>query len=153
MSEFENGEEFSDDFIYEDSVPSKEELALWLSEFMSQSQRARIMYRSNFCSIIVNKVHTEFGIEGLCDLMLAIDKRAGWISDIIIEDADIQDAMFNTHGVFDDKAIVKARVSEEMTELNKKIWRLRRKYAKLIAEEIVRDGLGEKAEPEIPEVS
>ena len=30
MSEFENGEEFSDDFIYEDSVPSKEELALWL---------------------------------------------------------------------------------------------------------------------------
>jgi hypothetical protein len=85
--------------------------------------------------------------------MLAIDKRAGWISDIIIEDADIQDAMFNTHGVFDDKAIVKARVSEEMTELNKKIWRLRRKYAKLIAEEIIRNGLGEKAEPEIPEVN
>ena len=153
MSEFENGEEFSDDFIYEDSVPSKEELAMWLSEFMSQSQRARIIYRANFCSIIVNKVHIEFGIEGLCDLMLAIDKRAGWISDIIIEDADIQDAMFNTHGVFDDKAIVKARVSEEMNELNKKIWRLRRKYAKLIAEEIVRDGLGEKAEPEVPEVS
>jgi len=77
MSEFENGEEFSDDFIYEDSVPSKEELAMWLSEFMSQSQRARILYRANFCSIIVNKVHSEFGIEGLCDLMLAIDKRAG----------------------------------------------------------------------------
>lgn len=153
MSEFENEEESFDDFVYEDAVPSKEELAVWLSEFMSQSQRARIMYRSNFCSIVVNKVHTEFGIEGLCELMLAIDKRAGWISDIIIEDADIQDAMFNTHGMFDDKAIVKARVSEEMTELNRKIWRLRRKYAKLIAQEIVRDGLSEKAEPEVPEVS
>lgn len=149
MSEPESNDDFPDDAMYADSAPSKEELAVWLSEFMSQSQKAQILYRSNFCAFVVNKVFEEFGIEGLCDLMLAIDKRAGWISDILIEDADIQDAMFNAHGVFDDQAIVKARLSEELTELNKKIWRLRRKYARLIAEEIIRNG----AETETPEVS
>jgi hypothetical protein len=74
----------------------------------------------------------------MCELMMTIDKRAGWISDILIEDADIHDALFNTHGVFDDDAIVKARMSSELIEMNKKIWRLRRKYAKLIAQEIVK---------------
>jgi hypothetical protein len=61
--------------------------------------------------------------------------------------------MFNTHGVFDDKAIIKARVSDEMIELNKKIWRLRRKYARLIAEEIIRNGTENGTESQIPEVS
>lgn len=117
-------------------APSIDELAVWLSDFMSQSQKARQMYRSHFCNIIANRVYDEFGIDGLCDLMIAIDKRAGWISDIIIEDADLHDALFTTHGVYDNDAIIKARMSREMIELNKKIWRLRRKYSKLIAEEI-----------------
>jgi len=151
MNEPESSDEFSEDAMFADSTPSKEELAVWLSEFMSQSQRAQLLYRSNFCAFVVNKIHTEFGIEGLCDLMLAIDKRAGWISDILIEDADIQDAMFNAHGVFDDQAIVKARLSDELIELNKKVWRLRRKYARLIAEEIIRNASA--TETETPEVS
>ena len=131
-----NDDEFPD-FEFEDDNPSTAELAVWLSEFMSQSQKAQRMYRSHFCSLAVNKVWEEFGVEGLCELMMHIDKRAGWISDIIIEDADIHDALFDNHGVFDDDAIIKARMSNEMMEMNKKIWRLRRKYAKLIAKEIV----------------
>lgn len=123
-----------------DITPSKEEIALWISEFMSQSQKAKNMYRSHFCSLVVYRIHDEFGVEGLCDLMMAIDKRAGWISDIIIEDADIHDALFDAHGVYDDNAIIKARMSKEMTEMNKKIWRLRKKYSKLIAEEIFYHG-------------
>lgn len=124
-------------FEFEDDSPDTAELAVWLSEFMSQSQKAQRMYRSHFCSLAVNKVWEEFGVEGMCELMMHIDKRAGWISDIIIEDADIHDALFDHHGIFDDDAILKARMSNELMEMNKKIWRLRRKYAKLIAQEIV----------------
>jgi len=140
MEEYGEGDEFfdalSDDGI---DAPSKEELAVWLSEFMSQSNRAHHLYRQNLCSIVVGKVYDEFGVEGMCELMMSIDRRAGWISDIIIEDADIQDAMFSSHNVFDNEAIVKARQSNELVEMNKKIWRLRRKYAKLIAEEIIKN--------------
>ena len=120
-----------------DDAPSAEELAVWLSDYMSQSQKAEHMYRSHFCSIVVDRLWKEFGVEGMCELMMSIDKRAGWISDIIIEDADLHDALFDNHGVFDDDAILKARMSVQLMEMNKKIWRLRRKYAKLIAQEIV----------------
>ena len=130
-----------DDFIdstYDDiEERSSAELAVWLSEFMSQSQKAQRLYRSHFCNIVVNRLYEEFGVEGMCELMMAIDNRAGWISDILIEDTELHDALFNIHGVFDDDAIVKARMSKELIEMNRKIWRLRRKYAKLIAQEII----------------
>jgi len=136
-----NEEEFSEsqDFSGNDDdseQPTKEELAMWLSEFMSQGQRAQSMYREHFCRIVVERLFEEFGIDGMCELMMAIDRRAGWISDIIIEDADIHDALFKNHGIYDDKAIQKARECGEMVELNKKIWRLRKKYSRLIAAEI-----------------
>jgi hypothetical protein len=133
----EHDDEASDFSRYdEDDMPTREELAIWLSEFMSQSQKANAMYRNHFCNLLVSKLHSEFGIEGMCELMMAIDKRSGWVSDIIIEDNDIHDILFNEYGIFDNDAIVKARMSSQLTEMNKKIWRLRKKYAKLIAEEI-----------------
>jgi hypothetical protein len=132
-----DNERFYDFDAEDDDVPTTEELAVWLSDFMSQSSKAEKMYRSHFCSIVVNRLWREFGVEGMCELMLAIDKRAGWISDIILEDADLHDALFDNHGVFDDDAVIKARMSNRLMEMNKKIWRVRRKYSKLIAEEIV----------------
>jgi hypothetical protein len=145
MKEEGDDENFSDFLSGNDSsVPTPDELAVWLSDFMSQSQKARQMYRSHFCNIVASRIYDEFGIEGLCDLMIAIDKRAGWISDIIIEDADIHDVMFQNYGIYDNDAIIKARMSREMMELNKKIWRLRKKYSKLIAEEIYNGHTPEK---------
>ena len=131
-------EEFSESFSDDETEeqPTKEELAMWLSEFMSQGQRAQSMYRQHFCNIVVERLFEEFGVDGMCELMMAIDRRAGWISDIILEDADIHDALFKNHGIYDDKAIQKARDCGEIVELNKKIWRLRRKYSRLIADEI-----------------
>lgn len=133
-----DGDEFLDATSDDDERDmSSAELAVWLSDFMSQSQRAQRLYRSHFCNIVVNRLFDEFGVEGMCELMMAIDNRAGWISDILIEDTELHDALFNVHGVFDDDAIIKARMSKELVEMNRKIWRLRRKYAKLIAQEIV----------------
>lgn len=141
-----NDDEFSESQDFSGSEedneqPTKEELALWLSEFMSQGQRAQSMYRQHFCQIVVERLFEEFGVDGMCELMMAIDRRAGWISDIILEDADIHDALFKNHGIYDDKAIQKARECGEIVEMNKKIWRLRRKYSKLIADEISRTGV------------
>jgi len=132
----EDNEEIPEISDGEEEQPSKEELAMWLSEFMSQGQRAQSMYRQHFCQIVVERLFEEFGIDGMCELMMAIDRRAGWISDILIEDADIHDALFKNHLVYDDKAIIKARECNQIIELNKKIWRLRKKYSKLIAAEI-----------------
>jgi hypothetical protein len=95
------------------------------------------MFRTNLCSLVVDKIWNDYGVEGMCELMIAIDRRAGWISDIIIEDADIHEVLFKEHNTFDNDAIIKARMSDSVVELNKKLWRLRRKYARVIAQEIV----------------
>lgn len=130
-------EQIPDEELHDVDAPTPEELAVWLSEYMSKSGRAQMLFRTNLCTLVVDKLWQDFGVEGMCELMMAIDRRAGWISDIIIEDADIHEVLFKEHSTYDDDAIIKARMSESVTELNKKLWRLRRKYAKLIAQEIM----------------
>lgn len=132
-----NEPEFEPDDGPFDGEPTREELAVWLSEFMNKSADAEMMYRSHFCSLVVNRVFSEFGYEGMCELLMSIDKQAGWITDIILENNDIDDILFKKFGVYDREAIRKARETEAMGELNQKIWRLRKKYSKLISDEIM----------------
>ena len=44
--------------------------------------------------------------------------------------------MYSIHGTYDSSLVEKARNSEGIIELNKKIWRLRKKYAREIANEV-----------------
>ena len=129
-----------DDFEFDSEdgdIPSKEELAVWLSEFMTHTAEAETMYRAHFCDLVTNRVYDEFGYEGLCEMLMSIDKRGHWISDILIENNDIDDILFKKYGVFDTDAIKKARTTSAMAEMNQKIWKLRRKYAKQIADELM----------------
>jgi hypothetical protein len=137
--------EFFDD-MDGDLPPPREELAVWLSEFMSATIDAENMYRNHYCTMMANRIFEEFGHEGFCEMMIAMDKKAGWISDIIIENSDIDDILFKKYGVYDRHALAKARESKSIEELNAKIWRLRRKYAKQIAEELMTVNSGESDE-------
>lgn len=129
-------EEF--EFEPEDNeIPTKEELAVWLSEFMNSAVEAESMYRSHFCDLLAHRVYTEFGAEGLCELMMSIDRRGAWISDILLENNDLDEIMFKKYGTYDHEIIRKARATKAMSEMNEKIWRLRRRYAKLIVDEIM----------------
>ena len=128
--------EFFDE-MGDNELPPREELAVWLSEFMAASADAETKYRAHYCAMLAEKLYEEFGIEGFCEMMMAMDKKAGWISDIILEASDLDDILFKKHGVYDKHALTKARSSTSMDELNSKIWRLRRKYAKAIAEELM----------------
>jgi hypothetical protein len=121
----------------DESFATPEELAVWLSEFMAQTSDAEVMYRNHFCAMIANRVYDEFGHEGLCELMIAMDKKAGWISDIIIENNDLDEILFKKYGVYDHNIVSKARKTEAVAEMNTKIWKLRRKYAKAIVDELM----------------
>jgi len=121
----------------DETFASPEELAVWLSEFMAQTSDAEVMYRNHFCTMIANRVYDEFGHEGLCELMIAMDKKAGWISDIIIENNDLDEILFKKYGVYDHNIVSKARKTDAVAEMNTKIWKLRRKYAKAIVDELM----------------
>lgn len=124
------------------------ELIDFLGDFLSQHKDADTLYRDHLCAVLVGRVFDEFGPEGLCGLMMQIDLRAGWITDIIFESSDFENALFKRHGAFLDDVTMRARSTEALLELNRKIWRLRRKYSNIIADEIVAslNKVGEKEE-------
>lgn len=115
---------------------SRQDLIEFLGDFMSGNMRIEQVYRSHLCSTLVQRVHAEFGAEGLAEMMLKIDETGGWISDILLEAPDLENAMFEKFGVYDPDLTKKARDTRGMYEMNKKIWRLRKRYAKLIVDEI-----------------
>jgi hypothetical protein len=75
--------------IFGDDGPDRNELLNYLSEFMREGRHMEKMYRENFCELVVNKIFEDFGYEGLCNLMVKIDGKANWISDILIENSDL----------------------------------------------------------------
>ena len=128
---------------------SRQELIEFLGDFMSGTMRIEQVYRSHLCSTLVQRVFTEFGPEGLAEMMLKIDETGGWSSDILLEAPDLENAMFDKFGVFDPQVTAKARDTKAMYEMNKKIWRLRKRYAKLIVDEIFEET--EEPQPVTPE--
>lgn len=110
-----------------------------VASFIGSANDAESMYRKHYCQMVVNKIYNEFGYEGLCELMMTMDRRAGWISDILIESPDLDEYLFKKYNTFDDDIASKARQTVAMQDLNGKIWRLRRKYSRLIVDELMSD--------------
>lgn len=121
----------------QDEQMSREELLDFLGEFLSEHRDASTMYRDHLCAILIGRVHDEFGNEGLCNILHQLDLKANWVSDIIFEASDFDNALFKRHGTYDDEIVEKARNTKAMVDLNKKIWRLRRKYANIIVDEVM----------------
>lgn len=127
-------------------VPTASELINFMKEFMGEARRADEVFRSNYCELVVNRIFNEFGHEGLCHLMMAIDAKANWISDILIEDSDIDNVLFKKYGIYEENVTAKARNTEALLEMNSKIWRLRKKYARAIADEIINGAQDDESE-------
>lgn len=126
---------------------SRQELIEFLGEFMSGSMRIDQVYRTHLCDTLVKRVHQEFGSEGLAEMMLKIDECGGWISDILLEAPDLENAMYERFGVYDPEITTKARDTRAMYEMNKKIWRLRKRYAKLIVDEVFESPSDPESQP------
>ncbi len=120
-----------------DEEMSRGELLDFLGEFLSQHRDANTLYRDHLCAVLIARVYDEFGNEGLCNVMQQMDLKANWVSDIIFEASDFDNALFTRHGTYDDEIVEKARQTQAFVDLNKKIWRLRRRYANIIVDEVM----------------
>jgi hypothetical protein len=132
-------DEFFDETEDDGEVP-QEILAEFVGAFMNAGMVAESLYRQHYCDMIAQKVYNEFGLDGMCELMMAMDKKADWISDIILEAPDLENIAFKKYGIYDPNISTKARQTKAIQELNTKLWRLRKKYAKLIVDEIMTEG-------------
>lgn len=116
-----------------------------LAAAMDGSSLEAHSYRRDLCFILAGKIKDEFGIEGLCDMLGGIDITAGWISDILIESSDIDDVLFKEYGIFVDNSLDLARKTQGMQKFQKSMWSMRRRYAKLMAEEIYTNSNNQKS--------
>lgn len=123
-------------FDDDDSELSHEDLIEMIGDFMTGSMRVEDVYRSHLCDTLVQRVYDEFGTEGMAELMMKIDYRADWITDMLFDANDLHDAMFKRHATFDDEISYKARGTMAMAEMNKKMWNLRKRYVSKIVDEI-----------------
>ena len=119
-----------------DKDVSRQELIEFIENFTSGTMHIEQVYRSHLCETQVRRVFAEFGAEGLVEMMIKIDETGGWISDILLEAPDLENVMFDKFGVYDPLITAKARDTRAMYEMNKKIRRLRKRYAKIIVDEI-----------------
>jgi hypothetical protein len=125
--------DFSDEM---NNIPN-ETMAEFISTFISAAAQAEGLYRKHFCEVIANKLYDEFGGSGMVEMMVALDKRTKWISDILFDSADLDNIAFTKYGIYDPELIEKARNTQAVQDMGEKIWRLRRKYAKLIVDEVM----------------
>jgi hypothetical protein len=107
-----------------------------LASAMDGESEQAMAYRRDLCLILAGKVKSEFGIEGLCELIGGIDIAGGWISDILLESGDIDNHLFSEYGVYMENSIDLARKTESMKKFQRALWSARRRYAKMMAEEI-----------------
>lgn len=101
-------------------------------------------YRKDLCLILASKLKDEFGVEGLCQMLSAIDATAGWASDILLESSDIDDVLFREYGIFVENSIGVAQKTTAMKRFHKSLWSSRRRYAKLMAAELFALSQGKK---------
>lgn len=118
----------------------------YLAEAMSGESLLAFEYRKDLCLLLAGKIKTEFGIEGLCELISGIDNTAGWVSDILLESSDIDDVLFEEHGIYVEESINLAKKTAAMKKFQKSLWASRRRYAKMMADEIYANSVGQKTD-------
>lgn len=118
----------------------------YLAEAMDGESLLAFEYRKDVCLLLAGKIKTEFGIEGLCELIAGIDTTAGWVSDILLESSDIDDVLFEEHGIYVEESINLAKKTTAMKKFQKSLWASRRRYAKMMADEIYANSVVEKTD-------
>ena len=128
-----------------DSADQPDSIFDHLAAAMDGESQQAMAYRRDLCLILAGKIKSEFGVEGLCELIGGIDANGGWISDILLESGDIDDVLFAQHGVYIQNSIDLARKTEAMKKFQRALWSARRRYAKMMAEEIYANSIGKTA--------
>ena len=74
------------------------------------------VFRRSFCQRVVESVNSQFGTEGLYDLLLGIDAVGNLGSVVVINRDEIDNYMFSNFGTFDEFMYDKIIMSEEWAD-------------------------------------
>jgi hypothetical protein len=94
-----------------------------------------MLTEAKYCDAL-KEIQREHGESGVMNLLFAVERQTGWHLEIVASKSDIDDALFNIHGLYDDKAWDKARNSETWTAMTYDVNYLARRYSRDMVDEV-----------------
>lgn len=73
-------------------------------------------FRRSFCRRLASQVHTQFGQEGLLDLLTGIDLSGKFVSVIVLDKSEVENYLFTEHGVYDEGIFERVQMTDEWDE-------------------------------------
>lgn len=84
----------------------------------------------------VRQMQEQHGESSVMNLIFAIERQTGWHMEIVISKSDIDDALFNNYGLYDDKAWDKVRNSDSWTSMTYDINYVARRHAREMVDNV-----------------
>lgn len=76
-----------------------------------------LAYRREICRRLARQIYNQFGMDGLYDLLNGVDEMGSMSSVVISERNEIENYLFQKHGIFDPDIFEKVQLSDDWDEL------------------------------------
>lgn len=88
-----------------------------IEKLVESAVNPTVAYRREICRRLAKQIYNQFGLDGLFDLLTGIDEIGKLTSVVISERSEIENYVFEKHGVFDPDIFEKVQLSDEWDEL------------------------------------
>ena len=88
-----------------------------LERLIRSAVNPTVAYRREICVRLARQIYNQFGMDGLFDLLNGIDQIGSMSSLVISERTEIENYVFQKHGVFDPDIFEKIQLTDEWDEL------------------------------------
>lgn len=96
-----------------------------------------LLFRHLFVRRVVEGIRDMLGMNGVLELLCAIDDVCGWETEIIAERSDIENILLERYGAFDEDMWEKVRDTKSWTHFHKAIVEAGKQWMPLAVDEVV----------------
>lgn len=75
-----------------------------------------LAFRNMLCRRLVGQIHAQFGVDGLGELLRAIDDQGKFASMVLIDRGEVENYVFEHYGVFDEYVFEDIQMTERWSE-------------------------------------
>lgn len=131
---FEDGD--GDWFVNGEKDPKTEAQRLF-ERLMREGRVPELLFRGTFARHVVDGIYEMFGDDALLELLVAIDRKGRWETEIIAEQADVDNILMAKYGAFDDEMWEKIQDTNAWKELHREVFDVSKKWIETAIDEVM----------------
>ena len=130
------GDDDPDGFINGERDPKKEAQALF-ERLTKEGRVPELLFRGTFARHVVDGIYEMFGDEALLELLVAIDRKGRWETEINAEQADVDNILKAKYGAFDDEMWEKIQDTKAWAEMHREVFTVSKKWIETAIDEVM----------------